>query len=64
MAKYQIYKVKMDSLEAMGQYEATTPQNAVNSMAKRGNLVGKEWNQSYLAIPVVYVQKKYTPIVK
>ena len=64
MAKYQVYKVKMDSLEAMGQYEATTPQGAVNSMAKRGNLVGREWSASYLAIPVSYVQRKYTPVVK
>jgi phage-related protein len=64
MAKYQIYKVKMDSLEAMGQYEASSPQVAVNNMAKRGNLVGREWSAKYLAIPVSYVQKKYTPTVK
>jgi hypothetical protein len=64
MAKYKVYKVKMDCLEAMGQYEAANPQGAVNNMAKRGNLVGREWSSNYLAIPVSYVQKSYRPVVK
>lgn len=64
MAKYAILKVKLDSLEKMGIYDATTPQTAVNNMAKRGNLVGGEWSARYLAIPYKYFNKTYKAIVK
>lgn len=63
MKKFQIYKVKFDLLEAMGIYEATTPQEAVNKMATNVVLSEKELQTNYLAIPIAHVQKKYKPTV-
>jgi hypothetical protein len=64
MAEYKILKVKSDCLEEMGSYEASNAQQAINKMAKRGNLSGREWDMRYYAIPKAYFSKTYKPNVK
>ena len=64
MRFYQIYKVKGNgTLEPMGGYEASTGQAAINKMAKRGNLKGKEWAMKSITIPNGSHFKHYSPIV-
>ena len=65
MRTYQVYKVKGDrSLEPMGCYDASTGQAAINKMAKRGNLSGREWAMKYIAIPNGTHFKHLSPKVK
>lgn len=65
MRTYQVYKVKGDhSLEPMGGYEASTSQGAIDKMAKRGNLSGREWAMKYVAIPNGAHFKHLSPKVK
>jgi len=62
MRAYQI--LKSNSLEIMGIYHANSKKEAVNKMAKRGVLVGKEWEHNYIAIPAKEFKKSYKPNVK
>jgi hypothetical protein len=64
MAKYVILKLKSDCLEIMGVYEASTGQAAVNKMASRGNLSGREWDMRYYAVPHKTLLLSYKPKVK
>ena len=65
MRYYQVLKVKAGgSLEAMGTYLGTTPQQAIDEMAERGILSGNEWAMEYIAIPEGQYFRRYTPKVK
>jgi len=61
MKAYKI--IKAESFEVMGIYHASSKQAAINKMAKKGVLVGKEWDKKYIAIPANQFQKQYKPNV-
>jgi len=59
---YHVYKKLSEGrLEAMGGYEGTDPQDAINKMAESGNLKGNEFVIPYIAIPYGFYLKPLTP---
>ena len=51
MREYQVFRITPNGLEPMGSYQGRTGQQAIDKMAERGNLTGKQWGYSYHAIP-------------
>jgi hypothetical protein len=64
MKNFVIYKINLDKLIAMGVWQGNTKQQAINNMAKSGNLVGAEFESNYFAIPSSTLRKHYTPKIK
>jgi len=52
MVNYVIYKVKGKDLKHYATATSSSPQNALNLVAKRNNFKGSELKAKYMVIPV------------
>lgn len=64
MKKYFIYRINLDNLLPYGIYEGRNKQDAVNNMAKSGNLTGSDFGANYFAIPYKTISRHFTPKIK
>jgi len=65
MAKYIVIKIKSNNAtEVMGEYQGKSPNDAIQQMALKGDVSGREFSQSYIAIPPSYFWKRYKINVK
>ena len=51
MRDYQVFRITSNGLEPMGSYQGRTGQQAIDKMAERGNLTGRNSGHYYHAIP-------------